>query len=231
LSSSKSDVPVRDAATVALLRDSDGGLEVYLLQRSRAAVFSPGAHVFPGGALDDADRAQSMNQWCDSFDRGHSCPIAYYIAAIRESFEEAGLLLAYDSNGELIRFDNPDVIERFGLHRKAMHAGQLSLDTVCAEEGLMLAVDRLVPFGHWITPKGAPRRFDTRFFAARAPEHQVASSDEIETTSGLWARPADVLKASNGGEVELILPTRRSLEALAKYARVDDALAGVSNRK
>jgi 8-oxo-dGTP pyrophosphatase MutT (NUDIX family) len=172
-----------------------------------------------------------MNQWCGAFDRGDSCPIAYYIAAIRESFEEAGLLLAYDAGGEIVRLDDPEVSERFGLHRKAMHAGQRSLDAVCAEEGLMLAVDRLVPFGHWITPKGAPRRFDTRFFAARAPRHQTASSDEIETTSGLWARPNDILKANDSGEVDLILPTRRSLEGLAKYASVDAALAGVSNRK
>jgi 8-oxo-dGTP pyrophosphatase MutT (NUDIX family) len=204
---------------------------VYLLQRSSTAVFSPSAHVFPGGALDDGDRAQGMNRWCGPFDRGHSCPLAYYIAAIRESFEEAGLLLAYDTAGDLIRLDDPDVSARFALHRKAMHAGQLSLDAMCAEEGLMLAVDRLVPFGHWITPKGAPRRFDTRFFAARVPEHQEATSDEIETTSGLWARPAEVIKANDRGEVELILPTRRSLEALVKYKRVDDALAGVSNRK
>jgi len=182
---------VRDAATVALLRDADAGLEVYLLQRSSAAVFSPSAHVFPGGALDDGDRAQSMNQWCGAFDRGHSCPIAYYIAAIRESFEEAGLLLAYDAGGEMIGLDDPEVG----------------------------------------APKGGPRRFDTRFFAARAPEHQTASSDEIETTSGVWARPTDVLTANDKGEVELILPTRRSLEALTKYARVDDALAGVGNRK
>ncbi|MEY2449575.1 MAG: hypothetical protein QOH79_3051 [Acidimicrobiaceae bacterium] len=228
---STSDVPVRDAATVALLRDTDNGPEVYLLQRSSTAVFSPSAHVFPGGALDDGDRAQGMNRWCGPFDRGHSCPLAYYIAAIRESFEEAGLLLAYDTAGDLIRLDDPDVSARFALHRKAMHAGQLSLDAMCAEEGLMLAVDRLVPFGHWITPKGAPRRFDTRFFAARVPEHQEATSDEIETTSGLWARPAEVIKANDRGEVELILPTRRSLEALVKYKRVDDALAGVSNRK
>jgi 8-oxo-dGTP pyrophosphatase MutT (NUDIX family) len=229
--SSTSDVPVRDAATVALLRNASAGLEVYLLQRSSEAVFSPNAHVFPGGALDDEDRAQSMNRWCGPFERGHSCPIAYYIAAIRESFEEAGLLLAYDASGEMIRLDDPDVRERFGLHRKAMHAGQRSLDALCAEEGLMLAVDLLVPFGHWITPKGAPRRFDTRFFVAAAPEHQTASSDEIETTSGLWARPVDVLEANDKGEIELILPTRRSLEALAKHATVDDALAGVSNRK
>lgn len=231
MNSSTSDVPVRDAATVALLRDAPDGLEVYLLQRSSAAVFSPSAHVFPGGALDDSDRAQGMNRWCSDFDRGHSVPLAYYIAAIREAFEEAGLLLAYEQGDDLVRLVEPDVRERFHLHRKAMHAGHRSLDSVCADEGLRLAVDRLVPFGHWITPKGAPRRFDTRFFAARAPEQQEASPDEVETTAGLWARPADVLRSSRKREVELILPTQRSLEMLAKYARVDDALEGVGNRR
>jgi len=231
VTSSTSDVPVRDAATVALLRDADDGLEVYMLQRSSAAVFSPSAHVFPGGALDASDRAQGMNEWCSTFDRGHSVPIAYYIAAIREAFEEAGLLLACQGGDELVHLDEPDVHERFALHRKAMHAGHRSLASVCEEEGLMLAVDRLVPFGHWITPKGAPRRFDTRFFAARAPEHQMAAPDEVETTAGLWARPVDVLQSSRAGDVELILPTQKSLEALAKFTRVDEALDGVGNRR
>jgi 8-oxo-dGTP pyrophosphatase MutT (NUDIX family) len=202
-----------------------------LLKRSSAAVFSPSAHVFPGGALDDADRAPEMAQWCGAFEPDASCPTAYYVAAIREAFEEAGLFLVYDANGDLVRLDDPEVHERFGLHRKAMHAGQLALATVCADERLTLAVDRLVPFGHWITPPGAPRRFDTRFFAARVPEHQTASPDEVETTEGLWARPADVLGANDRGEVELILPTRRSLELLATYERVDDALDGVRTRQ
>jgi 8-oxo-dGTP pyrophosphatase MutT (NUDIX family) len=225
------DVPVRDAATVALLRDADSGPEVFLLQRSSAAVFSPSAHVFPGGALDDDDRAQLINRWCTPFNRGASVPIAYYVAAIREAFEEAGLLLACDQSGELVRFDDPEVSERFALHRKQMHAGERSVDALCAEEDLMLAVDRLVPFGHWITPKGAPRRFDTRFFAARAPAYQVATPDEVETTAGLWVRPVDVLRANDVGEVELILPTRRSLEQLATFPDVDSALAGLSSRK
>jgi 8-oxo-dGTP pyrophosphatase MutT (NUDIX family) len=218
---------VRDAATVALLRDASDGLQVYLLKRSSAAVFSPSAHVFPGGALDDEDRAPEMAQWCGGFEADLSCPTAYYVAAIREAFEEAGLFLAYGADGELLRLDDPEVHERFGLHRKVMHAGQQTLARVCADERLTLAVDRLVPFGHWITPPGAPRRFDTRFFAARVPEHQTASPDEVETTEGLWARPSDVLDANDRGEVELILPTRRSLELLATYERVDDALHGV----
>jgi 8-oxo-dGTP pyrophosphatase MutT (NUDIX family) len=230
LSHANADVPVRDAATVAVLRDAPAGLEVYMLQRSSAAVFSPSAHVFPGGALDDDDRDEAMQQWCGPINRDHAVPLAYFVAAIRESFEEAGLLLACGADGEIVRLDDPEVHERFALHRKAMHAGQRSFGAVCDEEGLVLAVDRLVPFGHWVTPKGAPRRFDTRFFATRAPEHQEASSDEIETTSGLWIRPIDALRANDRDEIELILPTRRSLEMLSEFTNVDRALSGLGQR-
>jgi 8-oxo-dGTP pyrophosphatase MutT (NUDIX family) len=223
------DVPVREAATVALLRDEPDGLEVFMLKRSSAAVFSPSAHVFPGGALDDGDRADAMTQWCSPFEPvDDAVPLAYYVAAIREAFEEAGLLLAYDASGDLVALDEPDIVERFALHRKAMHAGEVSIATVCSVEGLTLAVDALVPFGHWITPKGAPRRFDTRFFATRAPARQHATPDEVETTEGRWTRPRDVLTANDDGAVELILPTRRSLERIGRYPLVDDALEGLA---
>jgi 8-oxo-dGTP pyrophosphatase MutT (NUDIX family) len=224
LTSPSDEVPVRDAATVALLRDTDAGIEVFMLKRSGTAVFSPSAHVFPGGALDDDDRDVAITAWCPPFDARHDLPHGYHVAAVREAFEEAGLLLACDATGDLVRLDDPEVSERFGLHRKAMHAGEISLAALCELEGLSIAVDRLVPFGHWITPPGAPRRFDTRFFATRAPAHQHASPDEIETTEGLWAHPNDVLAANAAGDVELILPTLRSLERLAPYATVDDAL-------
>jgi 8-oxo-dGTP pyrophosphatase MutT (NUDIX family) len=223
------DVPVRDAATVALLRDAPGGLEVFMLKRSSSAVFSPSAYVFPGGALDDGDRDDAIAQWCAPFTPvDDEVPMAYYVAAIREAFEEAGLLLAHDRDGALVALDQPDVGERFALHRKAMHAGDVSIGTVCEDEGLALAVDVLVPFGHWITPKGAPRRFDTRFFATRVPARQHASPDEVETTDGRWTRPDDLVAANDAGDVELILPTRRSLERLARFDRVDDALAGLA---
>jgi len=227
LTSPAAEVPVRDAATVALLRDGAMGIEVFMLKRSSAAVFSPSAHVFPGGALDDDDREAAVAEWCAPFDARHGIAHGYHVAAVREAFEEAGLLLAYDATGELVRFEDPDVVQRFALHRKAMHAGELALGALCALEGLTLATDALVPFGHWITPRGAPRRFDTRFFASRAPLHQHASPDQVETTEGLWAHPDEVLAANEAGDVELILPTRRSLEQLAPFATVDEALSAL----
>src|SRR5581483_4752860 len=118
------------------------------LKRSSAAVFSPSAHVFPGGALDDDDRLPVAHAWCAPIDETHEIPLAFYVAAIREAFEEAGLLLAYDRNGSIVRLDDPEVGERFALHRKAMHAGELSMATMCAAEELTLAVDCQVPLAH-----------------------------------------------------------------------------------
>jgi 8-oxo-dGTP pyrophosphatase MutT (NUDIX family) len=210
------DVPVREAATLALLRDTDAGLEVFMLQRSHAAVFSPSAHVFPGGALDEADRIGAADDAADDS--------AYRVAAIRESFEEAGLLLATTADGDVLRLDERDADARFALHRKTMIAGDRTLSEICDEEGLRLATDRLVPFGHWITPVGPPRRFDTRFFAARAPAYQQGVCDDIETIAGAWARPVDVLRQCEQGTIELILPTQRSLEKLADHHTVEDAL-------
>jgi len=220
-------VPIRDGATVALLRDTEGGFEVFMLKRSTEAVFSPGAHVFPGGRVDEEDHVDAATEWCAPVGTPTEIRLAYYVAALREAFEEAGLLLAYDANGALVRFDDPDAVERYSLHRKAVHAGEASIAAVCAREALTLAIDRLVPFAHWITPEGAPRRFDTRFFAARAPEGQEPSADGYETTSGVWVTPANMLAANDAGAVELILPTRRTLELLATFRSVDDALAGL----
>ncbi len=141
------------------------------------------------------------------------------MAAARECFEEAGLLLARH-DGELVTDAG-----RYTEHRDALNAGARSLLEVCVAESLTLAVDLLMPFGHWITPIGPPRRFDTRFFVAPAPPGQAPSHDGWETTEGLWMRPSDVLAAADRGGVDLIEPTRHTLQALTDYGRVDDLFA------
>jgi 8-oxo-dGTP pyrophosphatase MutT (NUDIX family) len=218
---------VREAATVAVVRDGDDGLEVFMLRRTHEAVFSPGAHVFPGGALDPEDRDPKLDEWCDGLDDAAasvlldvtSGGLGYYVAAARECFEEAGLLLARCA-GEIV----PDA-DRYTAHRDALNAGECSMLDVCANESLTLATDLLMPFGHWITPVGPPRRFDTRFFVAPAPPGQNPSHDGWETTEGLWTRPRDVLAASDRGEVDLIEPTRHTLEALGEHSLVEDLFA------
>jgi 8-oxo-dGTP pyrophosphatase MutT (NUDIX family) len=222
-------VPVRDAATVMLVRDGGAGPEVFMLRRTLKAVFVGGAYVFPGGAIDDADRSDDLDVICDGRDHAAASALlkldhgglAYWIAAVRECFEEAGLLLATTADGSIVRFDDPDVEARFAVHRKAVHAGTRRLVDVCVEEDLRLSLDQIHYFAHWITPVGEPRRFDTRFFVARAPEGQVALHDDNETIDNRWFRPADALAALERGEIFMIIPTITNLRAIAAFDTVD----------
>jgi 8-oxo-dGTP pyrophosphatase MutT (NUDIX family) len=207
-------VPVRDASTVMLVRDAADGIEVFLMRRHLRSVFTAGAHVFPGGAVDPADHVAGADP--------------YVVAAIRESFEESGALLAYDEDGELADLRAPEVAARFAAHRLAVHAGECSLLDVLDEEGLRPAYDALHFFSRWITPPGAPRRYDTRFFVAAAPLRQTYLHDDVELIESGWFRPQDALDRFGSGELELIRPTEVSLEALARHATVADVLASVA---
>jgi 8-oxo-dGTP pyrophosphatase MutT (NUDIX family) len=225
-------VPLRDAATVLLVRDGDDGLEVFMLRRNLQSDFVGGAYVFPGGAVDPPDRGDALEPWC----RGRSDAeastrlgidtggLAFWIAAIRESFEESGYLLAYGPDGGLVSLADPEVAERFVAHRRAVDQGERSLVSVCEEEGLQLAVDTMWYFGHWITPEGAPRRYDTRFFLAAAPPNQVPVHDDRETIANVWIRPADALERQRAGEFTMLPPTIASLRALLASETAAQAL-------
>jgi 8-oxo-dGTP pyrophosphatase MutT (NUDIX family) len=225
-------VPLRDAATVMLVRDGLDGLEVFMLRRNLASDFVGGAYVFPGGAVDDHDRHENL----DAVSRGRSDAeaseqlgierggLAYWVAAIRESFEEAGVLLAYDEGNQLVRLDDDETAERFARHRHAVDSGARRLVEICQEERLQLAVDCIYYFSHWITPEGAPRRYDTRFFVARAPEAQEPLHDDHEVIANVWIRPDDALERHRAGEFDLIFPTMRSLQTLARFRDADEVL-------
>jgi 8-oxo-dGTP pyrophosphatase MutT (NUDIX family) len=226
------EVPLRDAATVMLVRDSADGLEVFMLRRNLQSDFVGGAYVFPGGAVDPDDRHQNLEPICtgrtdaDASDQlgVEDGGLAFWVAAIRECFEEAGVLLALVAGGAVVRFDDPAVADRFAVHRKAVDNGERRLVEVCRDEGLQLAVDSIYYFSHWITPEGAPRRYDTRFFVTRAPEAQVPLHDNHEVIANLWIRPAEALARHEAGEFELIFPTVRSLVSLSRFASADELL-------
>jgi 8-oxo-dGTP pyrophosphatase MutT (NUDIX family) len=210
-------VPVRDAATVMLLRDGDDGLEVFMLLRNLKSDFVGGAYVFPGGGVDAGDGPAGSDA-------------SFRLAAIRESFEEAGLLLATHVDGSIVSFRDPVVAERFTEHRRAVDSGERSILDVCEEEGLRPATDALVHFSRWVTPLGSPRRYDTRFLVAHAPPEQVGLHDDREVVANLWIRPEDALERHAGGDFEMIFPTVRTLEDIARFDRADDVLADAAAR-
>ena len=216
---------IRPAATLALIRDSDKGLEVLLLQRTWKASFLPGYFVFPGGAVDDADQAcrahiagpddSAISQTMSLSGGGAD----YMVAALRECFEEAGLLLAVNDNGELVGADHP-------IHqsRQALFRGDVSLQALCLQHNLILPLDRLAYLSHWITPPGPPRRFDTRFFVAVTPESQIASHDGEETIDHLWITPQQGLAEYRSGERLFSLPTLRTLRVLHDFTNTGEVM-------
>ena len=229
-------VPVRDAATVMLVRDGSEGMEVFMLRRNLSSVFVAGAYVFPGGAVDEADSHTDLGPICAGRTDAEASELlgipegglAFWVAAVRECFEEAGVLLAYDAPGSVLSLARPEVEARYAAHRQDIDTGARSLVEVCMEERLHLAVDRIHYFSHWITPLGAPRRYDTRFFVTAAPEEQVPLHDNRETIAGLWVRPADALDRYEEGELDLIFPTIRNLEAIGRFDRSEDLLAAAA---
>ena len=225
--------PIRKAATVLVLRPAaDAGIEVFMVQRPGRGVF-PNLHVFPGGKVDGAD--SSLSHLCyDLSDAAASAALGvpsgglrYWVTAIRECFEECGVLLAY--RGEKL-FEPRDQAEeeRFHGYRNALIDGQLTLPELARREGLQLATDRVAYFSHWITPESAPARFDTRFFAAAMPPGQRAAGHHEETAGGLWVRPADALRHHDEGRWQMIHPTLTTLGTAARYASVETLMAAVA---
>jgi 8-oxo-dGTP pyrophosphatase MutT (NUDIX family) len=228
--------PLREAATVMLLRDTPGGVEVFMLRRTLNAAFVGGAYVFPGGTIDDADRTDDVASHCVGLDDATASDLlgiergglAYWVAALRECFEEAGVLLARTSDGTVMSFADAIVAADYNERRHAVHDGTLRLVELCGREGLHLATDDVRYVSHWVTPIGEPRRFDTRFFVARAPHEQEPLHDDNETIDSLWVRPADALDRHHAGELFMIFPTIKNLEFLVPFATCDEALAAAS---
>jgi len=229
-------VPTRDGATVMLVRDgerADRPLEVFMLRRHPRTAFGS-VHVFPGGVVDPLDGAADLEPLCPGLtDADASARLgiagggrAFWVAAIRESFEEAGVLLARHADGRSVRFDGATAVEaRFDEHRRAIHAGHRSLLEVLRAEELELCVDDMRYVSHWITPEGEPKRYDTRFFLARAPEGQAYAHDDEELIGSEWVRPGDALARYEAGDFAMIWPTIRSLEDIGGFATTDELLA------
>ena len=220
--------PPRAAATVVVVRDAPLGIEVLLLRRAERGDHNSGAWVFPGGLVDAADR--SAQACCRGVEpaaadarlgvAGHA--LDYWVAAMRECFEEAGLLYAREADGRPLVLD-AERAARLDAWRGPLQRGERSLAALCHEEGLTLAADELVYFSHWVTPPVRAKRFDTRFFVARAPQGQQSVHDDGELVEQLWISPTAALTRSE--PLKLMTPTLKTLEAIARFADVEALLA------
>ncbi|HSG88279.1 MAG TPA: hypothetical protein VLA56_03650 [Pseudomonadales bacterium] len=226
--------PIRPAATVIIARDGDADrdgvieMELFMLRRTAGASFAGGMYVFPGGRVESDDHLHAYDGWRTGPSEAQGAQLkaignewrGFWIAAIRETFEESGLLLAYDADGTLLTWKDAAHEARFDAYRHEIHDGTLDLMTLCEREHLSLACDHVHFFNRWVTPLGRPRRFDTRFFIAEAPPGQAGLHDDKETVDSLWITPRQALARHAAGEFGLMGVTERQLTTLEDLGSV-----------
>jgi 8-oxo-dGTP pyrophosphatase MutT (NUDIX family) len=213
----------RPAAAIVLLRDRDGGgVEVFLVRRHIQSDFAPDVFVFPGGTVKPEDGVLESTMSVASLQDGPTAlGTGFRAAAIRECFEEAGVLLA-SRNGRLLDLTGAEA-ERFAGYRTHLQRKEMSLNEIVAREGLALAADALLHWAHWITPEAWPKRFDTHFFLAKAPTSQLAAHDDLETTESVWIAPEVALSGFESGAFPLVFATVHQLGALSDLTSYDEA--------
>ncbi|MEO7022171.1 MAG: NUDIX hydrolase [Ktedonobacteraceae bacterium] len=228
-------VQPRSSSAVVLLRDSGQGLEVFMVRRVIQSDFMPDVYVFPGGSVSKDDlAAEQTPNICTELTASASDPTGRTVlgsgvraAAIREMFEEAGVLLAYQ--GASVLAVNAANLERFAAYRQAFNERKGSLVEMAKAEQLVLAVERLNYFAHWITPEGMPKRFETHFFVTTAPAEQQAAHDHLETSEGIWIAPAEALARSKRDEFPLVFATIHQLRELATFTSIAEALQATAS--
>jgi len=225
-------VPIapRHASTVVLLRDAAGGMQAYLLRRTQTMAFAAGMYVFPGGSVDPRDEmlddaawvGPAPGEWAGLLSADERLAKALVCAAVRETFEESGVLLAGSGPDDIVADTTGDDWE---ADRLALIARTLSFAGMLARRGLVLRADLLRPWAHWITPEFEPKRFDTRFFVAALPAGQRTRDVGGEADRVAWVRPGDALAAAAGGEMGMLPPTAFTLSEVAAYDDVAAVLA------
>ena len=232
----------KKATTVILVRQMDLGFEVFLLKRHEKSSFMGGNYVYPGGMVDLEDGLPEICSRCIGLSPEEAQrvlggmisqeeSIGFWVAGIRELFEEAGILLAYDPMCRPFVLQNRINHEKVSFYRQSLQKGELTLLRIAEKEGFCLALDQLHYYAHWITPEAMPQRFDTRFFLARHPLGQEASYDQEETTEGLWLSPRMAIEQNLKGEIVLSPPTLKTLEDLSKFKSPEDLFRSLQGKE
>jgi len=219
----------RPAATIVVIREQNQKLEILMLRRSAQAAAASGAHVFPGGGVDEVDAEvvrRGLVAGLDAASAGQrlelgSGALAYYCAALRELFEEAGLLIALNAAGDLVEVSDVQLV----AWRAELVTAKVGWPEFLEREGLRLALGEMHYLAHWVTPENRSRRFDTRFFLAVAPVGQVARADGHEVTEHLWTTASAALHLLETAQWTMLVPTVHTLRRLAAMGSVDEALA------
>lgn len=219
------------AATVMLVRDSQNGVEVFMLQRHSAADFG-GSYVFPGGIASTGDRANQLEKVCSGLSihsankalNVDSGGLAYWVTAIRECFEESGYLLAYRGDGNFVDPGDAEHAALYQDYRAKLNNNELDIVDICTNEMLSLACDKLRYVRYWTTPVGAKRRYATRFFLARVPPEQHGVHDGRETVNSCWIRPEDAMSPEMSRSMQLHMPTIDNLRLIAGFTSTDALL-------
>jgi len=230
LSGKYADVVPRPASSILLIRDGDNGLEVFMVKRHHKIDFASGAMVFPGGKVDPEDSDAAARAATIGAHGLNDTQLGFRVSAIREAFEETGVLLATRTNGsELTGPETNDLKDRYAAR---LERNEVTMGLMAEAEGLSYRVDRLEAFAHWITPPVMPKRFDTPFFIAEAPEAQVegALHDGREAVESIWTTPVAVLEQVDRGEVTMVFATRLNLNLLGEASNVAEAMAAAAVR-
>ena len=232
----------KKAATVILLRDKiPEEFEVFLLKRHEKSSFMGGNFVYPGGRVDREDGSLELCSYSrgTTFEDAHRIlgrtlspeeSFAQWIAGIRELFEEAGILLAYDHKGNPFEYKNEEDRRRFVDYRDQLQKGKTTICQIAKESNILLALDQLYYYAHWITPEARSERFDTRFFLARHPEGQEASYDQKETIEGIWLSPQRALEENSRGKMALSPPTLKTMEDLSNYKTIEEVFDSLKEK-
>ena len=211
------------AATVLLVRDRGNELEVLMVKRSKRPPFG-NLYVFPGGKIDESDKDPNVTNFCNGLNDEQASiklgidegGLSYWVACVRECFEEVGILLAIKNNGEELDLNGADK-HKFDNYRRMLLDNKISLLEICKKENLSLNLNNIEPFSHWITPEIEIKRFDTRFFIAYIPAKQTEKHDGNEITDSVWISPKKALERSLNGEMPMIMPTIRNLQQCLEF--------------
>ena len=217
------DAPLIPAATVLIVRDTEAGLEVFMVVRHHQIDFASGALVFPGGKIDEADFDPGLRVHCAGADGLDDNELAYRVGSIREAYEECGILLAREKGSDT--FVSATRLQEMSGWRDRFNNRDATMRAFAEAENLEYAIDALGYFAHWVTPDMMKKRFDTYFYLARAPEDHIGVHDGSESVDSVWITPEQALKDAESGTRTIIFPTRMNIEKLANSANVDEALA------